>query len=207
MATVIENDYSDVDVEVIDNWETCVVDSDYEICDQFPHNIRKKGTEKCLKLTLDKSAGGYLRCTLNRKKYMHHRIVALQFIPNDDPESKTMVDHINHDRTDNHIENLRWCTASENNRNLSGQGGISYTYVDDIADDCIEIQTYGNRTLDGYFYDENLDQFYVKDELNRYRILHVVHTKRGAVYVNMRDIDDKRFKFCVNKFKKQYDLD
>jgi hypothetical protein len=144
---------------------------------------------------------------LNGKAYQYHRIVALQFIPNDQPEVKTIVDHINHDRTDNHISNLRWCTASQNCRNKSSCNGVSYTYVDSIADDCIEIQTYGNRTLDGYFYDENLDQFYVKDDLDRYRILHVVHRKNGVDIVSMKDTNDKRFHLCVRKFKALYNLD
>jgi hypothetical protein len=206
MSAVIENDYSDIESEVNDNWETCVIDPDYEICDQFPHTIRRKGSEKIIAQTLNKS-DGYLVCTLNRKIYKHHRLVALQFIPNDQPEVKTMIDHINRDRTDNHISNLRWVNASENSRNKSSNLGVSYTYVDDIADDCIEIQTYGNRTLEGYYYDENLDQFYVKDELDRYRILHVIHTKSGSVYIKMRDVNDNRFNFYVNKFKALYNID
>jgi hypothetical protein len=202
MSTVIEGSSDESFAE--EQWQTCVVDDDYEICDQYPHNIRKKGSDKVIAQTLNKQS--YLQCKLNGKSYKHHRIVALQFIPNDD-ESKTMVDHINHDRTDNHIENLRWVNASENNRNKSSSKGVSYTYVDSIADDCIVIDHYGNKTLEGYFYDENLDQFYVHDELDRYRILHVIHRKNGQMIIKMRDIDDKQFDFSVKKFKKHFNLD
>ena len=183
------------------SWETCVVDSDYEICDQYPHNIRRKGSEKCLQLGVHKGTG-YLQCNLNGKHQYHHRLVALQFVENDDPAHNIVVDHINHDRTDNHINNLRWCTPAQNSKNLKGsRNNIQYTYVDDIDDDCIEIRKYGNRVLEGYFYDPNLDLFYVKDELGRYRILHVIHTKAGAVYVNAKDVEGNRLNIMVRKFK------
>ena len=60
---------------------------------------------------------GYLQVTLSgiRIPQLVHRLVAEAFVPN--PENKPCVDHINGNRADNRIENLRWVTHKENCNN------------------------------------------------------------------------------------------
>jgi hypothetical protein len=53
------------------------------------------------------------------KNYKVHRLVAQTFLPN--PENKLCVDHIDGDRSNNHVSNLRWCTISENMYNQKTQ--------------------------------------------------------------------------------------
>jgi hypothetical protein len=59
---------------------------------------------------------GYFYVTLSKKniikKFFVHRLVAMNFIEN--PKECKEVDHINAVRTDNRVENLRWCTRKEN---------------------------------------------------------------------------------------------
>ena len=45
-----------------------------------------------------------------------HSLVAKQFIPNEDP-AKNQVNHKDGDKSNNKVENLYWCTQSENNLN------------------------------------------------------------------------------------------
>tara|TARA_R100001086_G_scaffold52267_1_gene23332 strand:+ start:1024 stop:1557 length:534 start_codon:yes stop_codon:yes gene_type:complete len=56
-----------------------------------------------------------------------HRIAAEAFIENDNIEKKLVVDHINGDRLDYRVGNLKWSTYSENNTGVKRErNGVSY---------------------------------------------------------------------------------
>lgn len=59
------------------------------------------------------------------KSFLVHRLVAQAFIPNVD--NKPQIDHINTDRTDNRVENLRWVTNQENCNNPISK--INYSII------------------------------------------------------------------------------
>jgi len=76
--------------------------------------VRRKRDEYEPKITFDKGTG-YYRVYLNGKLYLLHRLLAQAFIPN--PEGKPFVDHIDGNPLNNALSNLRWATATENQRN------------------------------------------------------------------------------------------
>lgn len=62
---------------------------------------------------------GYLMVDLYKdgkvKKCVIHRLVAITYVPN--PNNFPEIDHIDTNRQNNNVENLRWCTRKENCNN------------------------------------------------------------------------------------------
>jgi HNH endonuclease/NUMOD4 motif/AP2 domain len=84
-------------------------------------NCKNIKTGRILKPAPD--GGGYLQVILvddgetSAKKI--HKLVASAFLEN--PEDKKCVDHVDHDRKNNYLSNLRFATHAENNQNKSMQ--------------------------------------------------------------------------------------
>ena len=95
-------------------------------------NVRNDKTGRILKPALH---DGYFRIRLRNDKKAYalfvHRLVLLAFQPN--PRKEDQVDHIDNDRINNNITNLRWASIKQNaqNRtkrsdNTSGSKGVSW---------------------------------------------------------------------------------
>lgn len=64
-----------------------------------------------------KNWDGYLCiCGKHNKTYRVHRLVALCYLENDDPENKTDVNHKDFDRANNAVSNLEWMSHADNVR-------------------------------------------------------------------------------------------
>ena len=187
------------------SWIVCKVNEDYEIFDQYPFYIRKKKNGKIVKEGI---SHGYIRLKLNGVDYLKHRIVALHFLPNDQPLIKTEVDHINHDRTDFHLENLRWCSPKENQQNKSSYNNVECEYIeyDFMPDDLVEVRDYGKHRFEDYYYSADNNRFYFDTGINL-RVLHINFAKNGSAFVRATSTENMSTSIYFTKFKRIYGFD
>jgi hypothetical protein len=168
------------------SWQSCVVDDDYQIYDEYPYQIRRKSNKKIIKECID--SHGYVHCKLNNKIYYKHRIVALQFIPN--PENKEQIDHIDQNKINNHISNLRWCSRSENNKNRGGQKCKKFVILDELPETAEPLTNYNNHELKGVFIDLVGEKLYLFNDV-KYRELTPL-IKKGNIYYQCYDKNNKQ---------------
>ena len=103
------------------------------------------------------AGNGYLTVGLKNKTHTIHRLVANAFIANS--LNKRCVNHKDGDKLNNNINNLEWCSYSENNQHayhcglkkhnrlvLNTSTGIYY----DSASDAADAHNIGKPTLNRY---------------------------------------------------------
>ena len=90
--------------------------------------VRNAKTGRILKACV--SSNTYLTLNLYKmgkaKSFSVHVLVAQEWIEN--PDNKRCVDHIDGDKANNHYENLRYATHSENGRNMKKHSDGSSIY-------------------------------------------------------------------------------
>jgi hypothetical protein len=176
----------------------------FEIHNQFPYQIRKVGTERLIAITLHK-ATGYNQVRLNGRTHKHHRIIAQQFLPN--PDELPEVDHKKRIKTDNHIENLRWVSSSENNKNRTSNNSVIYELVDELPGDCFIVPNYGNHEFNDLHYSPITAKFY-KHTGVEYRVLPILEKSNRHRYFFVCGVDtnNRQVLIFINKFRRLYNI-
>lgn len=159
---------------------------------------QKKYTEgKLLKPRINKI--GYLRYCFSvngKKKYiLYHHIIVKMFIKSDYDSKKEEIDHLDHNKSNNSIDNLAVVTHLENQKNQSSKNGKKFNFVENIGKSLVineEAQIY---------YSLEFDKFYMYIEHSgKYKELHVC-LNNGYPYIQYQ-YNNKKHMFSVNKFKK-----
>ena len=160
---------------------------------------QKKYTEgRILKPQIDKYGYIQYRFCINGKCksiLLHHIIVKL-FIDKNFDSKKFDVDHKNHNRQDNSIDNLCIVSRIENNRNVSkSRTGKEFNFVDNIGKSLVI------NAEAGIYYSLELDKFYMYiNHTNKFKELHMCF-KNGLPYIKY-NYNNKQYQFSINKFKK-----
>ena len=141
-------------------------------------SFKQKKQGKKIKLQLDR--GGYLKFNVchggKHKNIWYHQVIVRLFIdPNYDSKTHE-IDHIDHNKLNNSIDNLKVVSRGKNLMNLTVYNGKQAIYLDDIG---YSIAVNAEHNV---FYSKTLDKFYrFVEHTNKYRQM-----TEGKYHASMR---------------------
>ena len=112
-----------------------VISAAGEVLKRYPRSYRYGGRKNYYQVVNVKpNASGYLQVNVPVRNIttLVHRLVAETFLSN--PKGYNEIDHINHNKLDNSVTNLRYCTHSGNMRN-SNKPKVKIFWKDITAED------------------------------------------------------------------------
>lgn len=141
------------------------------------------------------NSGGYLCVAFivdgKYKTFLVHRLIAETFIEN--PDAKPTVDHIDRDRTNNNVANLRWATRKEQQRNTKFNDRCKGRFGFNTYEDPVE---YNRLNCKEYYYN------------NRERIKEERRSREYKDYDNARlrakRANDKEWRDEKNRKQREY---
>ena len=172
----------------------------YEILAAEPFTIRRKDNKRVVSESVKNN--GYIRVGLNTSNGVvdryKHRLIAQQFI--DNPDNLPEVDHIDRNKLNNSLSNLRWVSHSENLKNRTIKAYGKRQYLDHAPNDITEIKIFNDISYpnDTYYFCYEDDSVYKKH--NAHKWLKLKQTlNAGYLRVNMSDINKHGHNLLMHK--------
>ena len=173
----------------------------YEILTTEPFTIRRKDNKRVVSESVNKNTG-YVQLNLNTPNGFvtrhKHRLIAQQFIPN--PDNLSEVDHIDRNKLNNSLSNLRWVSRSDNLRNRTIKAYGKRQYLDHAPNDITEIKIFNDISYpnDTYYFCYEDDSVYKKHNAHKwYKLKQTLNA--GYLRVNMSDINKHGHNLLMHK--------
>ena len=177
-------------------------ENDYEIEVETPHRIRRRSNKRIVSQFVNNSTG-YVHVVLNGRNYSYHRILARHFIPN--PDNFPQVDHIDRNPLNNSIENLRWVSAGENNRNRTMRPYGNRVYLNTAPNDVTEITIFNDVEYPANKYYFCFENDRVVMRINEHKWQWLGQTPNaGYLRINMKDVNGRNHKICMHKLIRHF---
>ena len=117
------------------------------------------------------------------------------------------IDHINHNRKDNRISNLRWCSHYQNCNNFGKYKEQKIKYVDELPDDAFVVEAYKQWRFENLHFAISTNKFYFFNGINYKVIRERLASKWNTYRVSVRGTDGKVHDIAYSTFKNEYNID
>ena len=150
------------------------------------------------KIKLSVVGDGYLRFNVwnecKHKDILYHQLIVRLFIdPNYDPSTQ-QIDHIDHNKLNNSIDNLKVVTKGQNEMNKTVYKGKQAIYIDNIGES-IAVNEEHN-----VYYSITFDKFYrLVEHVEKYRQMH--EYKHGVCLWIQYNFNNKHYSINCSKFR------
>lgn len=181
---------------LINNYNHHTITKDGVVTNQKTQNVKSIWKAKSGYYCVDISENG------KSTKHYLHRLLAETFLPN--PEDKRTVNHIDGDKTNNHLANLEWATDSENiqhaynnSLNYSSTKKVSDSMLQQILDRFLGGESFADIIKD-YDVSATTISTYIQDYAKD-RNLFEEYQQQRAIQYGLRAKASKRVRYTVKQ--------
>ncbi|CAL6029096.1 Conserved_hypothetical protein [Hexamita inflata] len=128
-----------------------------------------------------------------------HKLVANAFLGM--CPTNFQVDHIDRNKQNNCLENLRYVSASNNCKNKTKYNGHSAEYFQELPTNCVQLKSYGKHRFENYFINADTKEIYSFDN-NQYRkVILTTDKTSGTQKYNTKSTLGKPVSVCLSKLQ------